>query len=99
MKQKRLINKELVKSYDNTACEICGVECGTRAHHVKTVGSRGDDHVDNLLPLCVLHHNMIHKKGTSTMAKKFPIIREWLINHRWEYVEMYDKWFSPDFYT
>lgn len=51
-------------------CLICHRRSGP-AHHVKTVGTGGLDK-GNLVPLCVDHHEEVHR-GRDTFARKYDI--------------------------
>lgn len=39
-------------------------------HHVKTVGSGGRDH-ENVIPVCMAHHSMLHGQYYGITAKDF----------------------------
>lgn len=78
MKQKRLIDLELIEMVKTLPCIACrAVPCGD-AHHVSTRGARGNDVANNLLPICRKHHTMIHAIGNKKMCEKYPSIRTWL---------------------
>lgn len=47
-------------------CCICG-DKSWWAHHVRKASVHGDK--GNLVPLCVLHHEQIHKVGKDTFAE------------------------------
>ena len=81
------------KRLRNLSCEEVCVICGGEAvyHHIKSFGSGGLTEIKNLIPLCTLHHNEIHTKGTV----KF-IYDNWLydymINKGWEICPLTRKW-------
>lgn len=51
------------------------------AHHIKTKGSGGDDVPYNLIPLCMKHHEEIHKTSIIRMAVEYPGIHNYICNH------------------
>ena len=71
-KKKRIIDRELLQSFSKKRCIICGW-VPSDPHHVKTVGSGGDDVESNLLALCRKHHTEIHKIGVRTFFKKYSL--------------------------
>lgn len=78
----------------NEPCLACGLvaENMVTYHHIITRKSGGTDDKYNLMSLCLRHHNEIHQKGTSYMAEKYPVIRNFLISHNWEFCEFLKKW-------
>lgn len=58
-KQKRIINKKLLKDKKGI-CEICGKKGQTEKHHIKTKGSGGNDIEENLIEVCRICHTKIH---------------------------------------
>lgn len=72
-------------------CIVTGAP-GSTLHHLTTRGAGGTDDEWNLLPVCQLIHQMIHNKGLAYCAKKFPAIRDFLIQHDWEYDDFNKKW-------
>jgi len=61
-KRKRIVNKDLIKSYRDKPCAICFVYFQTSPHHIKTRGAGGDDTEENLICLCGEHHIGINVK-------------------------------------
>lgn len=59
------------------ACCACG-NLRSTPHHLKSQGSGGSNTIDNLLPLCDLHHDLIHKIGLTSFLEKFPQIKMYL---------------------
>lgn len=57
-------------------------------HHLKTVGSGGDDVAENVVPLCQKHHIEIHASGISAMARKYPLFASWLDGAGWSEDEL-----------
>jgi len=92
---RRIVDKDLCVSYRNRPCLACGSTL-TVGHHLKTVGSGGDDHVDNLIPLCVFpakdHHGEIHRLGNRIFAEKYKIFEMFLLEHNWKKDEFDGKW-------
>lgn len=66
-KQKRIVNKKLLKDKKGT-CELCGKRGQTEKHHIKTKGSGGNDTEDNLIEVCRNCHIKIHN-GQIKLAK------------------------------
>ena len=90
----RIVNKKLTKSLQGEPCIICGYP-GT-AHHVTSKGAGGSDIPDNLMQLCDNHHTLagdsVHRKGLYEFAKMYDQVTQWLIDHNWEFNELYKKW-------
>lgn len=51
---------------------------------------------ENLLPLCRKHHDLVHAKGLSYMAKVFPVVKTWLECAGWTYDEYMRRWYRSD---
>lgn len=81
-------------------CLCCGESRDkyVTSHHVYTRKAYPELAHDrrNKMPLCLEHHNMIHKKGTSYMAEKFPNIFKWLLKNDWEFDSYLNKWINPN---
>jgi hypothetical protein len=60
-------------------CLLCNTKQNIAAHHVTTRGAGGLDSVNNLMPLCIVHHREFHDKGIMQMIKIYPQIYHWLI--------------------
>lgn len=64
-KNKRIVDKKAilkVKIFANKQCEYCKQEnmiCNI--HHIKSKGSGGHDVIDNLICLCYVCHEKVHK--------------------------------------
>lgn len=65
--------------------------------HVQTRGHGGNDVAWNLIPQCRTHHQERHQHGLSHMAKKYPIVKEWLILAGWRLDARQGKWKRNDF--
>lgn len=76
-KPKRIVNKELIEAVKLTPCVACG-QRPSDVHHVTTRGAGGHDLPNNLMPLCHMHHVEWHKKGPTTMIKKYKGVLVWL---------------------
>lgn len=61
----------------------CG-KSGTDPAHIKSVGAGGDDHINNLLPLCREHHSEHHQTGWSKFIRKHPQVGYALGQRGWE---------------
>lgn len=78
-KKKRVVNKKLLATYRVMSCCACGGNNQVAAHHLKTVGSGGDDVVSNLIPLCFRCHELIHHIGEYAMRIKYPELDKFII--------------------
>lgn len=70
-KPKRIVDKKVLAAVRKRPCCACGKRGEIHAHHIKTRGAGGGDTFDNLLPLCLKHHNEIHKIGSQAMRDKY----------------------------
>lgn len=86
----RLVDNNLCKSYRGLPCAACGDIYGTVGHHIKSKGAGGDDADYNLIPLCFIHHRLIHDKSINEFVIKFPHIADILKEKGWEYFN--GKW-------
>lgn len=82
-KPKRIEDPKLIKQVKGQKCVCCGIcpEGGVDAHHVTSRGAGGDDTVDNLLPVCRIHHAAIHHYGWSKSIRKYHGVYRWLLEH------------------
>jgi hypothetical protein len=78
-KTKRIVNRELIDFVKTLECIICR-QSPCDAHHVTSVGARGDDVATNLMPLCRADHQLLHLKGLRFMIQNFPSCKIWLQN-------------------
>jgi hypothetical protein len=83
-KKRRIVDKSLIEDIEGFPCIHCGVQAD-EFHHVKHKGSGGPDLHHNLMPICRVGHQEIHKIGLSKMANKYETIHQWLINWGWEH--------------
>ena len=79
-KSKRIVDKDMIKYVMQKPCLCCG-KVPSVAHHVKTRGAGGGDTLDNLMPLCWMHHGQLHYEGYAKMIDKHIEIAYWLIEH------------------
>jgi len=96
-KNKRIINKNLTNSYQGKRCRICSSTKGSSGHHLKSKGSGGPDVHNNLICLCLKHHNEIHKSGLMKFSKDNPKIVKILIEKCWDYCD-FNGWKNYDLY-
>lgn len=89
---KRKIDKSLLASYVGRSCIVCGTTFGTCAHHIKSVGSGGDDDFHNLACLCHEHHVEIHTIGRNSFAQKHRSFEIHLKAHGWKFDDFIQKW-------
>ncbi|NIT03478.1 DUF968 domain-containing protein [Candidatus Saccharibacteria bacterium] len=81
-----------MKSYkSDEPCIICGNPHACM-HHVKSRGAGGSDAKSNLMPLCLEHHNEIHRKGRDVFTRKHPRAYRWMIQNNWESCPVTGKW-------
>ena len=59
-KPKRIVDKRAIKNARKDYCEYCGCRAYGEPHHIKTVGSGGDDVPENLIQLCGECHVKAH---------------------------------------
>lgn len=64
-------------------------------HHLITRGAGGSDSTSNLMPLAHALHQECHAIGLTKFALKYPIVKEWLLEHNWEFDETRNKWVAP----
>lgn len=78
-------------------CIVCGEDRDGYVcyHHLQSRKSGGTDEKSNLMPLCLKHHNEIHTIGRTSMAEKRKEVRNWLLDHSWEYSKEFNDWFPP----
>ncbi len=82
MKPKRKINLELLALVRTLPCVGCAKwptdNEPTHPHHVTSRGAGGHDTPENLMPVCVLCHTLIHKVGYGRAIEEKPGIGQWL---------------------
>lgn len=89
----------MAKNYkSDLPCLVCLEEGENKVcfHHVKTRKSGGSDRAHNLMPLCFLCHEEIHKKGLSLFSALYSQVAKWLGDQGWEYEPHYNKWSHPN---
>lgn len=77
-KQKRIIDKKVLKSVSGYRCIACGAPPPSDPDHVTTRGAGGGDTRDNVWPLCRGCHVLRHKRGIGYMVRSFVSCRSWL---------------------
>lgn len=77
----RELDEQYVRFVHEWPCAVsdCYPCYPVHAHHVKTRGAGGSD--KTCIPLCPLHHQMVHTIGIKTFEKKFELNLEGLIEH------------------
>lgn len=77
-------------------CQACGLDQEDRVcyHHLFTrkVYPEFSELPWNQIPVCQIHHNEFHSKGTFHMANKYPNVKNWLENNGWFYDEFIKKY-------
>jgi hypothetical protein len=69
-----MTDKEKIQSLP---CMVCG-RYEVDAHHIPSRGAGGQDKLTDMVPLCRVHHQQIHKVGIMTMARRHEEIMSWL---------------------
>lgn len=95
MKQKRKVDKALIKQINQGRCIVCSA-LNPDAHHVKSKASGGHDVSSNLMPICRIHHTEVHKIGLNRFSDKYAQARGWLINNGWEFNKLSMKWYKTE---
>lgn len=77
-------------------CQLCGIEGDGLVclHHILTKKAY-PEHINkdwNLLPTCLLHHQLLHNLPLTKVAEKFPQLTRWLIKNGWYLCEYSNKW-------
>ena len=90
----RIKDPTLLETYKYERCSVLNCTSGmaVTGHHIKSVGSGGHDIEDNLLPLCMLHHNEIHTCGLKRFVERYREIRSNLESKNWYFDEFNKKW-------
>ena len=83
-----------MEKYRGQPCVVCGTTYGTVGEHIKTKGAGGRDSVNNVMPICQLHHNEKGNKGVRHMAETYESYFYWLIDHGWTYDLFLEKWIN-----
>ena len=96
----RLTNEKLIKRFrEETGGCLMGCWNQSVGHHVITKGANGPDLVENLMPLCKVHHDEIHATSINYMSNTYWEIKSWLNYFKWEHVpafeEQQEKWIPP----
>lgn len=76
-------------------CEVCGHDGSfypLDPDHVKTRGSGGSDEAYNIMTLCRKHHQEKGNRPITYMANKYPRYKKWLLDNRWTFDELLNKW-------
>jgi len=58
------VSKKDLKAYMTvySFCQVCGNECNLSVHHIIFRSHGGSDDWDNLITLCIYHHDSVHLK-------------------------------------
>lgn len=95
----RVIDPELVASIRVESCAWPGCKCPhSQVHHIYPRGMGGGSHLDipeNLLPLCLKHHDHVHREGAwaTCLCWNLSMLRCWPRYMWWEDVRqvIWDK--------
>jgi hypothetical protein len=84
----KISNPKLLAEMRTFGCAACGSKDQIEVHHIKSVGSGGDDRLENLISLCICHHRLgstsWHRIGPSEFLRKFPRVWAYLKKMGWE---------------
>lgn len=85
-KLKRIEDAELLAIVRTLPCMGCG-QRPSDAHHITSRKAGGHDIPSNLMPLCRIHHAEWHQIGGKEMAKRYPVVKNWLEGaERWDII-------------
>lgn len=84
-KSGRIIDEDVLSKFRNRPCDICNRSAPSDPHHIKTVGSGGDDIHINILSLCRTCHRNLHDLGYGTMIEKYPKLKDILEYKGWHF--------------
>ena len=84
MKLARIIDRKLLDSFHLKSCIVCGKR-GCDPCHIMSVGAGGDDVLDNLMPLCRLHHTEQHQIGLYSFVMKYRGLTQYLKVKGWDF--------------
>lgn len=59
--KKRIEDPSAIKAVQKDYCEYCGAKATGEPHHIKPRSLGGDDIRENLIQLCVKHHDLAHR--------------------------------------
>lgn len=79
-KQVRVRNRKLLAEVRKRGCLTGCPRKPVDAHHVVSRKAGGGDTLDNVVPLCRIHHTEWHQQGASGMSQKYPSVQRWLEN-------------------
>ena len=84
--------KDLAASFRGKPCVVCKSTVGTHGDHIKTIGSGGDDHPDNMWPLCFAHHRQKEDIALPEFVNTYPWLQKELEKRGFEYFDFSNKW-------
>jgi ribosome-binding protein aMBF1 (putative translation factor) len=56
----RIADRKAIEKARKPYCELCGRPAYGEPHHIKSVGSGGDDVPENMVQLCAGDHTRVH---------------------------------------
>ena len=92
MKEKRIEDKELLKSVRQMPCSACLKTGPSDPHHIKTVKSGGHDQPWNVVSLDREHHQELHKIGLNRFVIRYPMFKQIIMLKGWVYDDYRGKW-------
>lgn len=98
-KPERPKDRNLLDTYHKMRCTARSKWCVGMvvAHHVRTKKNGGPDIPQNLMPLCVKHHNEVHWSLTD-FVHKYASVHNWMLANGWIFDDYMDKWFNEEVY-
>lgn len=81
-------------------CRVCDTQRATQLHHVLSRGQRGSDIRENLLPVCVTCHDLIHGRSSWALSQvrdritENPAMLDYLVREKgWDWLNRaYPRW-------
>ena len=90
-KKPREKNPAFIKFIRGLPCLVCKSNImNVDPHHIKSRGAMGGDS-GNVVPLCRIHHTMIHTYGTKTFEGKFKLNLKAFAEELWKIWNIQEK--------
>ena len=80
-------------------CIVCGQKNKVAGHHLKSVGSGGDDIEENLIPLCFVHHAEVHQIALIKFCQKYTAVKYYILERNWYYDDNRQKYLNDNVYN
>ena len=85
----------LAEVFELKSCVACGkteTRMSIDTDHIKTKGSGGSDDDSNKWLLCRQDHTLKHNHGLNWLVKKYPRLRNILVDKGWKYDLVIGRW-------